>query len=179
MNMKNKWFWAFVGTAVLLVAAIIVALVGFLGNDTPGETPDLEEGPETGLYYYNADDGEYTLHLHSGNQFTLNDGVTKVGEYTVSDGNITFTFKKESNGSATAKIDGDVITLTYNGEEIRFLKKVNYTVKFESNGGSAVESLTAVNGSTVAKPVDPANAPGSSHFPAGPNWHLPYPPHKM
>ena len=158
MNKNNKWFWAFVGAAVLLVVAIVLAALGIAGvfnKDNTDNVPEITEGPETGLYYYNSEDGEFTLQLYGGNQFTLFDGVTKVGEYTVADGNATLTFKKESNGSATAKIEDGVVTLTYNGEEIRFLKKVNYTVTFNTNGGSTVENLTAVNGSSVAKPADP------------------------
>ena len=42
MNKNNKWFWAFVGVAVALVVAIIVAIIGFVGNK-PDETPEIEE----------------------------------------------------------------------------------------------------------------------------------------
>ncbi len=155
MKQMNKWFWAFVGVAVALVAAIIVAIVlGVNGAKGPDDTP-LEEGAESGVYYYDADDGEYTVHLHSGNQFTLNDGVAKVGEYTVSGNTVSFDFAKDSNGSATATLENGVLTLTYNGEEIRFLKKVNYTVTFDSNGGSAVDSASVVNGRPVKAPADP------------------------
>ena len=87
--MKNmgKWFWAFIGVSIALVVAIVVAIV--LGV-TLGNDPVVPEGAETGMYYYDNEDTEYTLNLHSGNQFTLFDGVSKSGEYTVKeDGTIS------------------------------------------------------------------------------------------
>ena len=72
-------------------------------NNKPGDTT-VTEGPETGVYYFDAESGEYTIHLHSGNQFTLNDGVARVGTYTVSGETVSFTFTKESNGTATATL---------------------------------------------------------------------------
>ncbi|MBQ9070206.1 MAG: leucine-rich repeat protein [Clostridia bacterium] len=154
MKKMNKWFWVALVTSILLIAAIIVAIV--LGVRGGTKAPEISEGPETGIYYFDADSGEYTLHLHSGNQFTLNDGVAKVGEYTVSGDTLTFDFTKDSNGEATAKLAGNVLTFTYNNQEIRFLKKVNFTVTFNANGGeSATGSVTVVNGKTVPQPDDP------------------------
>ena len=104
-----------------LLLALALALVGCSGcgeetvdpdNNKPGDTT-VTEGPETGVYYFDAESGEYTIHLHSGNQFTLNDGVARVGTYTVSGETVSFTFTKESNGTATATLAGDVLTLTY------------------------------------------------------------------
>ena len=153
MKNMNKWFYAFVGVAVALVIAIIVAIVvGVNAGKTPDEIP---EGAETGIYYYDADDGEWTVHLHSGNQFTLNDGVARVGEYTVDGTTISFTFKKESNGTATAQYADGVLTMTYNGQQIRFLEKVSYTVTYDAQGGSATASATVINGKTADKPADP------------------------
>ena len=31
MNKNNKWFWAFIGVAVALVIAIVVAVIGLVG----------------------------------------------------------------------------------------------------------------------------------------------------
>ena len=154
MKQMNKWFWATIATSVALVVAIVVAIVlGVSGGTSQSELP---EGPESGLYYYESADVEYSLLLHSGNQFTLNDGVAKVGVYTVAENTLNFDFSKDSNGEATATLVGNVLTFTYNNQEIRFLKKVNYTVTFDANGGeSATASVTVVNGRPVAQPDDP------------------------
>ena len=153
--MKNmgKWFWAFIGVSIALVIAIVVAIV--LGV-TLGNDPTVPEGAETGLYYYDSEDTEYTLNLHSGNQFTLYDGVSKTGEYTVNeDGTISFAFADEKNGSATGKYASDIVTFTYNNTEIRFLRKINYTVSYVTNGGSAVKPASVVNGRYATQPDDP------------------------
>ena len=154
----NKWCLATIIISIALVAAIIVAIVLGVSGNKP-DAPVTEEGPETGTYYYDAESGEYTIVLFNGNQFTLNDGVVKAGVYTVSGDTISFDFTKDSNGSAEAKLEGDVLTLTYNEQEIRFLKKVNYTVTFNANGGEGVAaSASVVNGKLVANPGDPAKA---------------------
>ena len=153
--MKNmgKWFWAFVGVSVALIAAIVVAIV----VGTPAKVPEIPEGPETGTYYFDADDGsEYLLELYDGNKFVYNDGVVRLGEYTVTETGLSLVFDKESNGTATATFADDVITMDYLGAQIRFLRKVSYTVAFNTDGGSAVENAIVVNGRPVAKPADPA-----------------------
>lgn len=38
---------------------------------------------------------------------------------------------------------------------MRFLKKVNYNVTFDTDGGSAVSTAVVWNGRTLAKPADP------------------------
>ena len=117
-------------------------------QDTPTSGPEnIPEGPETGLYYYDNNGTEYTLKLHSGNKFELFNGATKTGTYTVgADGALSFTFAEATDGTATAKIANDVVTFTYNNSETRFLRKINYTVAFSTNGGSAVNAITVVNG---------------------------------
>lgn len=149
----NKWFWAFIGVSIVLVATIVVTIV--LGM-TPSNAPEIPEGVETGMYYYDNEGTEYSLNLHSGNQFTLFDGVSRVGKYTIAeDGTISFTFTKESNGSATGKYADGVLTFTYNNAEIRFLRNIIYTVSFDTNGGSAIESVKVTNGKYASQPADP------------------------
>ena len=63
----NKWFYAFVVAAVLLVAAVVIAVV--LGVGSQGKTPDTNaptEGAETGSYYYDLEMGELQLALSGG-----------------------------------------------------------------------------------------------------------------
>lgn len=51
------------------------------------------------------------------------------------------------------KMDGNVVKFTYNSSVTK-----TYTVAFDSNGGSAVDSQPIVNGGKVTKPADPTRA---------------------
>ena len=128
-------------------------------NTTPTKTEPvvIPEGPETGLYYYDNNGTEYTLKLHSGNQFTLFNGAEKKGTYTVAEnGILSFTFAEAADGTATATIVNDLITFTYQNSETRFLRKTDYTVTFNTDGGSAIAAITVVNGKYATAPADPA-----------------------
>lgn len=153
----NRWLVAFLALTLALVASL--SIVGCGGKKDPKPTV-IPEGPETGVYYYDAEGDEYVVSLNNGNKFAmLVEGVTKVGEYAkAEDGSFVFTFTNDAVTTASATISEDVLTLTYNGAEMRFLKKIIYTVNFESNGGSSVESVSVMNGRTVAKPDDPTLA---------------------
>ncbi|MDE5602057.1 MAG: InlB B-repeat-containing protein, partial [Clostridia bacterium] len=100
---------------------------------------------------------EYTVVLNEGCQFSMSIfDATKGGSYSLGDdGALTLKPNKEDN-QISATLKDNVITLNYNDAEFRFLKKVNYTVKFESNEGSAVNDATVVNGKKVVKPADPS-----------------------
>ena len=139
---------------VLIVA--IVALIGSLavacGDD---ETkPVIKDGPEMGSYYCETDDGEYTLDLVSGRRFTLSvNEEEKTGGYSVKDSDLTFKFDKSGNGNMSAVLADNILTVVYNESQMRFYKKVDYTVSFDADGGSAVDSVSVLNGKTVAKPA--------------------------
>ena len=162
LSKMGKWFWAFVAAAVLLVAAIVTIIIVAVsaGNDKPdtGVTPpSYDEGPETGIYYYDAALGEYEITLNSGNKFSISGpDLNKSGEYTVADTAITFDFLRDEDGTATATLEDDILTLSYNDVEMRFLKKVYYTVSFDTCGGSTIDDVTVINGKLVSKPDDPA-----------------------
>lgn len=55
----------------------------------------------------------------------------------------------------TAVLSGDVLVVTYNGGEMRFYKQITYTVSFSSEGGSAIDPVTVMNGRSIEKPADP------------------------
>ena len=107
----------------LLTAAVIVLAVNLAAKPDIEPDPVIPEGPESGLYYYDNSNGkEYTLQLHSGNKFTLYDGVTKVGTYTVTeDAVLALTFEKEDYGNAEGTIADGVLTLNYNNSQARYL----------------------------------------------------------
>ena len=154
--MQNKWCIAFIIAAIVAVAMIVVAIV--VGMTPKG--PDVElppaEGPETGIYYYDTAEGEYLLTLNSGNQFTIaGPSLNKSGKYVVTQTGIDLDFVKDEDGTGALKMEDDVLTLQYKDKTMRFLKKVNYTVTFNANGGSEVAAVEVLNGKTVAKPADP------------------------
>ena len=62
--------------------------------------------------------------------------------------------EKLTSGVATVVVDGK--TITSNTVDTKVVNKINYTVKFDSQGGSAVADVSVLEGTTVSKPVDPA-----------------------
>ena len=153
----GKWFYAFVATAVVLVGAIVTILVLTLG----GAAEPPVEGAETGVYYYDAALGEYLLSLNGGENFTLaGPDVNKTGKYTVSENTLTLDFVRDEDGTATATLNGTSISLVYRDATLNFIKKIPYTVTFNSNGGSDVPSLSVINGKTALKPNDPSKEGG-------------------
>ena len=114
-----------------------------------------EETPEVGVYYYcDAEGREYIITLNSGEKFTfVVKGANEAGDYELEGESLTLTF--EDDDEIVASLKDGVLTLTYEDSEMRFLRKTNYTVSFDTTGGSAVGSVTVVNGKTVDKPADP------------------------
>lgn len=124
---------------------------------------DKQEGPESGVYYYDSDEGEYLVSLNKGDQavFTTTK-LSVVGTYSVEGSTVTFNVpKSEQNGedkAATfyAKLADNALTVTYEETECRFLKKVMYSVAFETGvGGGTLPDVSVMNGKTIAKPADP------------------------
>ena len=154
----GKWFYAFLAAAVLLVGAIIaIVIISLNSRDVAEQPPAPVVGDETGVYYYDAALGEYTLALSTGNIFTIaGPDLNKSGDYTVNGNTVTLDFVRDEDGTAQATLDGDTLTLVYKDATMNFLKKVPYTVTFNTNGGSAVDAVTVINGKTVVKPNDPA-----------------------
>ena len=129
-------------------------------NPRPSEK---QEGPESGVYYYDSDEGEYLVSLNKGDQavFTTTK-LSVVGTYSVEGSTVTFNVpKSEQNGedkAATfyAKLADNALTVTYEETECRFLKKVMYSVAFETGGGGGtLPDVSVMNGKTIAKPADP------------------------
>lgn len=154
---KSRWLYASrLGALCLIVVMCAVLLAGCFKR--PPETPDVPaiDGPEVGVYYYELVDGEALLTLSSGNNFTLvGPAFNKTGTYSVNEGEVVLDFLKDEDGTTTATLTGDTVVLNYNNATMSFAKKVNYTVSFEANGGSAVASATVVNGKTVNTPEEP------------------------
>ncbi|MBE5742038.1 MAG: hypothetical protein E7360_01810 [Clostridiales bacterium] len=120
-------------------------------------TPDRENGAEAGTYYfYVKGNAEGVISLDGSKTFSYTvNGTAKSGTYTVSDNDFTMKFSDTADGEMTAKLQGNVLTVTYNKTQMSFYKDVNYTVTFDSKGGSAIESITAKNGTRLDFPANP------------------------
>lgn len=154
---EDKWLLAFAITCVVLVAAIVVSIVLGVKLDKSNDVPEYVEGPETGIYYYDVADGEIVLTLSGGNNFTIaGPGLNKAGTYLATEGGFKLDFVRDEDGEATATASDDTFEVSMpDGSKLTFMKKVNYTVSFNVDGGNTVNSASVVNGKTVAKPQDP------------------------
>lgn len=147
----------------LVLTGLTVGVVGFsaafVGCKGSTAAKPLEEGPETGTYYYEDEYGENLLTLSGGQYFTFNyRGENLSGKYKLKDGAITLDFSKKGEEDAVGTLEETVLSFTYNGASVRFLKNVAYKVTFNSNGGSDVATKNVKNGKTLAKPADPTKA---------------------
>lgn len=147
-----------------LLSSIIIgvtSLVGTVavacGNDkAPAQKKD---GVETGVYYYDSIGGrEYLLSLYGGDKATLvMENKFSAGTYSKKQDEINIKFNSTDLGTLSAVFDesNGIVTLTYNDVDMRFLRRIDYTVKYDSNEGSSVNDDVVINGKTLAKPEDP------------------------
>ena len=151
MTTKRKIFSALLALVLALVCVVSVSC----GEQTP-EVPGKSEWPEAGVYYFDSVVDEYTLTLNVGDTFSLYvKGESLSGTYTLTDKDLVLDFNEDGKENVSATYEGNVILLNYNNSAMRMLKKISYTVSFNTNGGSATEAQTVLNGKTVVKPADP------------------------
>lgn len=138
----------------LLIAMCILMTAGILSACQPAEPTS---GEEVGVYYYQPTEQsrEDIVTLSDGLRFTYSIGDDfKSGTYMLKDGALTLTCGEET---ISATLEKGAISLEYNGTEMKFLKKIYYTVTFDTVGGSAFDSVEVLNGKTLKKPdSDPA-----------------------
>lgn len=152
---RKQWTIAII--AFVSVVAITVALTLLLVGGGNSGSKDKDAHPEHGVYYFDAKYDEYTLTLSAGNAFAfIVKGEAESGYYTLTDGALTLRFDSDDKANAEATYEDGVITVTYGDTSMRMLKKVNYSVTFETSGGTLIPAATVINGKTVAKPADPA-----------------------
>lgn len=116
--------------------------------------PAAQSGDEVGVYYYDDSDRntQSLITLGQGCSFTLVlDDEAISGTYSL-DGE-TLTLTQTDSKTLTATLRNDVINLTYENVQMRFLKKLYFTVTFDTTGGSEVEAVSVLNGKSVSKPV--------------------------
>ncbi len=144
-------------TIATLCLVLAISLFGFSActgkkNDSGSSATEPVNYGESGVYYTELNGTEYTLMLN-GNTYAMTLGEVS-GEYEYDGSNLTF----KGTNAPTAKLEGSAMTVTYNGGTYRFLKKINYEVTYDTNGGTAIANTTVVNGKTLAKPADPEKA---------------------
>ncbi|MCH5153602.1 MAG: leucine-rich repeat protein [Clostridiales bacterium] len=142
---------------LVFVAAFVGALFVACGSSKKTTTKKPTEGPETGVYYYDADDGEYLITLNNVTSVTiLIADSAKTGTYTVSGSNLTFKF---SDVQYTAVLNDDILTVNMgeNNAALRFTKRITYTVTFNVGSGTAIAPVKVINGKTIARPATPEN----------------------
>lgn len=95
INESKKAVVYVVDDAFLYVGLVFSAACS--NNPRPSEK---QEGPESGVYYYDSDEGEYLVSLNKGDQavFTTTK-LSVVGTYSVEGSTVTFNVpKSEQNG---------------------------------------------------------------------------------
>ena len=146
-------------TCVLLVVCCIALVLLASCNRKPEDDPTNTTVTDYGIngVYYTVDDGNEYLFTITGNTFLIS-GLNgeQTGTFTYESGALTLTFKQGDGTNASAKLADGVLELTYNGGVYRLLARTQYTVSFDTNGGSAVAAQKVYNGSYAEKPADPA-----------------------
>lgn len=135
-------------------------------KDKPNE-PAIPDGydkhfTEVGSYY--ADEGE------TRNTFELTDSTftLKLGGQTI-DGTYLYNGTKlrlvTTDGTIIeATYSEATISFTYGNHTYTFLRNVDYTVKFEMNGGVAQADAKVLNGKKLEKPADPVKTVDGKEF---------------
>ena len=142
----------------LLLAVFCVTAVSCNPDNPSDKTdePTKTSWPEAGVYYFDDVNYENTLTLNVGDTFSLYvKGVLHSGKYTLTDASLVLDFNEEGKENLEATYEGNVVALTFEGANMRLLKKINYTVSFNVDGGSEVAAQTVINGKSATKPADP------------------------
>lgn len=147
----SKWLKAL----VISIAAAFGALAIACGDNKGNKDNKPFDSPAIGVYYYDNGNTEYLLSLNKDKTVALTIGDVPIsGKWSIKDGAITFSVKSDKLGTA-ATYANDEVTLTYDGGTYKFLRNVEYTVKFNTGSGSAVADATVRNGKKLTKPADP------------------------
>ncbi len=141
----------FLAVAALAVAAVLI-ISSLLRTNRPKERFD----PSAVGSYYSIGGGECELTLKETGKFLfVLDGLSLTGDYRLEGSSITLDFDKDGEKSIVAVYENATVTLSYNGAALRLFRRVDYTVSFETDGGSKLAAVTVTNGQTVKKPADP------------------------
>ena len=135
-------------------------------KDKPNE-PAIPDGydkhfTEVGSYY--ADEGETrnTFEL-TDSTFTLKLGGQTIGGTYLFNGT-TLRLVTTDGTIIEATYSEATISFTYGNHTYTFLRNVDYTVKFEMNGGVAQADAKVLNGKKLEKPADPVKTVDGKEF---------------
>lgn len=135
-----------IGIILLVALCISLFLLVSCDKDDGGKTdnpgtkdPDAQTEIDYGINYdfFMTEDGEEYLFSIQHNTFFISglNGVQR-GTFTYENGTLTLKFEEGDTTNASAKLDGDVLTLTYNGGTYRMLKKSTFTVPLMWTAGA-------------------------------------------
>ena len=175
--MKKRFsLFVMVLVCLALVAGTVLACTD---DETTPETPVSDSSAYAGRYYAYVDSTNLSadryIDLDTAWGWSDSDGAT--GTFTVSDGEIKFYLSGTQDEVYSGGISGDTMNLVGEDGNIHVYRKgvpsapedtgdngsggdepapvVKYTVRFDSLGGSAVASVEANAGSTIAAPANP------------------------
>ncbi len=142
----------------LMLLTVSMSMLTFVGCGDDGKKVLHVDTEIVGTYY--VDDGgvENTLTLEVDSFTLVFGGVTQTGEYASYDNSSATNVKvglKLKDGTCELAYSRGVVVLSYNGNSYRMLRKVDYTVTFDTDGGSSVAAQTVQNGRKANKPDDP------------------------
>lgn len=141
---------------VRLCFAVMVAMFVFGAISCNNDEP-VDYG-EAGIYYCDVTStNEYLLELDN-QAFTLTtDNDVKKGTYSYNDKKKAFdlSFTEGMVGEGRLSDSKEEFVLSYGGSTYTFVRRVEYTVSFEVDGGAAIDNQTVRNGRTAIKPADP------------------------
>ncbi len=134
---------------ILLLAALICTAVACKKNGN-NEVPE----EALGEYYSMSGTAENLLKIEAEGKFTfVYEGKEMSGNVTLEDS--TLVFKADGESIATGAVVQNSIELQYNGSTVTLLKKINFTLTFDSQSGSEVAAQTVVNGKAGSVPLNP------------------------
>lgn len=161
-DLRKKKSFFFLATLLTVCCALVVSVLSACkkndGTDE-GNNQKPQSGKEVGTYYYDYDGDqtrEYRLVLAEELKFTFSpdSGDTHMGSYVLDGTTLTL---KDGNWTQTATYNetSETISLAYNSKQMNFVRKIPYTVTFDTVDGSELEPATVYNGRMLAKPADP------------------------
>ena len=139
---------------LMALLCTLFALIGVMAIATACGLKTPKSGDEAGEYYCDYEGAEYSLTLGGKREFTLKiASETMAGGYVLDGESLTLNVTDGDAIAATYK--DDAVALTYQDVTYSFLRKIEYLVKFDTDGGSAVADIRVVNGRTAAQPQTP------------------------
>ena len=142
----------------LMLLTVSMSMLTFVGCGDGGKKVLHVDTEIVGTYYVDDGDVENTLTLEVDSFTLVFGGVTQTGEYSSYDNSSATNVKvglKLKDGTCELAYSKGVVVLSYNGNTYRMLRKIDYTVTFDTDGGSSVAAQTVQNGRKAVKPADP------------------------